>query len=251
MVIHQRGLVHQQLDDQESAIADFDTALPLVPEPHVTYAARGTSYLLSDRKPLAIRDLSEAIERAPGVWAYWYFRGIAHEANDNPQAALSDYENAAWLEPSNAELMTHKANLRADLGDYEGAVEDHSMAIKLDPDNASSLNGRAWNLYLLERNLDGALEDARRANALEPDAFHITDTMAHVLSGLGRREEAMTWFDRAFELGGEWAITWYQRELAAKGYYTGAIDGQAGPQTRSAMEACVHDDCRLLAGSEP
>jgi tetratricopeptide (TPR) repeat protein len=191
IVIHQRGTVHQQLGDQESAIADFDLALPLVLEKHVTFAVRGSSYLLSERPFPAIQDLSEAIAWAPGIWTYWYLRGIGHEAADNLPAALSDYETAALLEPANAEIMTHMASVRSWLGDYDGAVDDHSVAIGIDPENVTALNGRAWNLILLDRDLEDALVDAQRADVLDPDSFEIADTMAHVLSGLGRRQQAM------------------------------------------------------------
>ena len=249
IVLHQRGVVHQQLGDQESAIADFDMALPMVLEKHVTFAARGSSYLLSGRMAPAIADLSEAITLAPDVWKYWYLRGIGQEAVGNPLEALKDYDSAARLEPTNAEIMTHRAAVRSGLGDLEGAVADHGIAVGLDPENITALNGRAWNLFLLDRNLEDALADVEQADVLNPDSFKIADTMGHLLSGLGRGEEAMIWFDRAAVLGGEGAVSWYQQELAAKGYYAGEIDGQMSPQTRSAMEACVRDDCRLLAGS--
>ena len=73
------------------------------------------------------------------------------------------------------------------------------------------------------------------------------DTQAHLLSALGRPEEALDSFLRAAELGGPERILWYQEELAAKGYLDGEPTGLLDEATREAFEACVRDDCRLLA----
>lgn len=58
IVLNQSVVVHQQLGDQENANADFDMALPLVVEKHVTFAARDSSNLLSGRLDVAIGELS-------------------------------------------------------------------------------------------------------------------------------------------------------------------------------------------------
>ena len=251
MVFHQRGEAKRELGDYEGGIEDFNMALPLVPQPEKTYAARGLTYLTAGDYEQAIDDLSIAIDYAPEDWVNWYIQGLANEAAGNTRAALIGYSSALRFGPENASIMLRRANVRGELGDYKGAIADHSRVLAIDPDDASAYNGRAWNRFMAEIELEEALVDAERAVELSPEDFNSVDTVAHLLSSLGRPDESLVWFQKASDLGGEILITWYQEELAAKGYYDGAVDGLMNASTLVALEACVREDCRLLADANP
>ncbi len=92
-----------------------------------------------------------------------------------------------------------------------------------------------------------ALGDVERSLTDRPDSLDAIDTRAHVLAALGRRNEALSEFERVMRVGGaDWVRT-YQEALAKHGYYRGAIDGGAyRPQTKAALVACLKAGCRLL-----
>ncbi len=65
-------------------------------------------------------------------------------------------------------------------------------------------------------------------------------------AGLGRQSEALAVFERVMRVGGaDWVRT-YQEALAKQGYYRGAIDGANGPNTHTALVACLEAGCRVL-----
>jgi uncharacterized Ntn-hydrolase superfamily protein len=99
------------------------------------------------------------------------------------------------------------------MADRERAIVGEMLAgaLEEEPDDADYLNNLAWfcatgNVFLPE-----ALEAARRAVALEPEAAYIIDTLAETQFRMGSVEEAITTIERAIELDPESA--YYKEQL--------------------------------------
>lgn len=251
MFLHQRGLAHDALGDPESAIADFTQALPLVLEPDKTFSARGLARAEIGQFDKAIYDFTQAINVDPHEPANWHMRGILYMETGDLEAALADYDKAVALDPANIMALAGRAELKARMGDDGGAIDDYGILIKMEPRFAPAYNGRAWRRYIAGIDYADALEDIEIGIALEPGNTDFVDTRAHLLSALGRGDEALDAFLEAAALGGPPRILWYESELAAKGYLDETPDGDLDEATRQAFAACIRDDCRLLDGSEP
>ena len=250
MFLHQRGLAHDALGDPGRAVEDFTAALPLVTEPDKTFSARGLARAQLGLYDKAIYDFTQAITADPHGAGNWYLRGILEIETGDYEAALADMDQAVALDPSNVMALAGRAELKGRMGDRGGAIDDYGLLIRMEPRFAPAYNGRAWHRYIAGIDYSEALQDIEIGMALEPDNTDFVDTQAHLLSALGRPEEALDSFLHAAELGGPERILWYQEELAAKGYLDGKPSGLLDEDTREAFEACVRDDCRLLADSD-
>ena len=251
MFLHQRGLAHSALGETEEAIDDLTQALPLVLEPEKTFSARGLARAQIGEFDKAIYDLTQAINADPHVSENWHVRAMLNAQVGNLEAALEDFDHTVALDPHNIMAMAGRAETKGRMGDTGGAIDDYGLIIKMEPRFAPAYNGRAWLRYEARIDYVEALEDIEIGIALEPDNTDFVDTRAHLLSALGRQEEALDAFLEAAELGGPGRIGWYQVELAGKGYLDEEPNGQIDEETRAAFEACVRDDCRLLDGAVP
>lgn len=93
---------------------------------------------------LAAPDLP-ATERAWVLAARARTRGTAEEA-------LADLDEAVRLDPNRAEWHDRRANLRFDLGDNKGALEDESAILAIDPGNLVARRAHGVLLMRLQRN---------------------------------------------------------------------------------------------------
>jgi uncharacterized Ntn-hydrolase superfamily protein len=116
-----------------------------------------------------------------------------------------------------------QAHIRyADMYDAEGEMgmadrerrmvgEMLAEALEQEAEDADYLNNLAWFCATGDVFLDEALEAAKRAVALEPEAAYILDTLAEVYFRLGNTEDAITTIERAIEIDPESA--YYKEQL--------------------------------------
>jgi uncharacterized Ntn-hydrolase superfamily protein len=100
-----------------------------------------------------------------------------------------------------------------EMADRERGMVGEMLARALDEEteDADYLNNLAWFCATGEVFLEQALEAARRAVGLEPEAAYIIDTLAEVQFRLGNAEEAVRTIERAIELDPESA--YYKEQL--------------------------------------
>ncbi len=115
----------------------------------------------------------------------------------------------ATLDTATAKLGETPAILRArGAAFFEGerlaeAVETYERVLALEPDSVAALNFIAYTLADEGRDLEHALEYARRAVELEADNPLVRDTLGWAHFRMGDFEEARTELERAVELGGD------------------------------------------------
>lgn len=155
---YRRGVTYAQLGQQESALADLNTAVrlapevktsnelglralnSLLPETHalnlvvLVRSARADLYQKMNRPKDAIDDLDKAIALDPRRTNLWHTRGLLHMEMGNAAAAIADFSALlARRESTNwrfARGISYFAN-----GDLAEAEEDFMMAAKMDPKN--------------------------------------------------------------------------------------------------------------------
>jgi tetratricopeptide (TPR) repeat protein len=126
-----RGWLRARIGDFEDAVADFSTALELVPTYGDAYRLRAWAFLKMERY----------------------------------ECALDDIEEDLRLRPENAETRTTYGDVLRAMGRDAEALAEYERALAWDSDSASAFIGRA---YLRYRNDDwpNAIADFRRGMAL-------------------------------------------------------------------------------------
>ncbi len=132
-------------------------------------------------------------------------------------------------DPHDADARRQRALARENLGDYDAALEDWDGLLAADPEHSADHRGRAWTLYLAERDTEAfraidravalddqdpenhvilgkmllcqaqypqALEAGRRALALDEEGAG-SSVVGQALARLGRDDEALAQLDRA------------------------------------------------------
>ena len=89
------------------------------------------------------------------------------------------------------------------IGNDRKAMRCYDKVLRLDPDNATTLNNYAYYLSLAGRKLKKAEKMSRTSLDLEPDNPSYLDTYGWILHLLGRDQEAKPYFKRAMIYGGK------------------------------------------------
>lgn len=152
------GLARYQISDCEGAIADFSQAIRVNPYDTFGYINRAYARSQLGDNQGAIEDYSYAIKLNPN----------ADDGNKSISPKIRSFFQAFKINPDDAKGYNNRANLRYDMGDYEGAVSDYSEALKINPDDVDSLFNRANARYDFGYK-EGAIEDYNQVIKINPD----------------------------------------------------------------------------------
>jgi tetratricopeptide (TPR) repeat protein len=131
------------------------------------------------------------------------------EQKANTESAVAMAELALKLRPDNSYLLQSTARIYCQLDKTDKALEIYGPElIKNHWDKASDLNSYAWFWAGLGKNLDSALEAAKRAIELSPESY-IWDTLSLVYSKLNRNEEALKAAEAALKLAEDAQETYF------------------------------------------
>lgn len=231
-----RAKLHLECGDPRAALDDADTALRLDEEYLLAFEVRALAYRDLGDLPRAADDFSRAASDpnaiAPRIGLLFVLHqlqewlGLAAAADellarspDQPQAlelrgraalALGEPARAAGYFTRLIEKIPHRAAgyaLRASAHEAAGhaasAASDYVQALKIEPNDAGTLNQLAW-LFATDatlRNPSQAKELATRACELSDwsEAGHL-DTLAVACAELGELAEAVKWMEKAIAL---------------------------------------------------
>lgn len=238
--------VYQQ--DLDKAEEQFTKAIDLSPEFGLLYSRRGFARLLDDRIADALADFDIAVGMGVAQPETFMYRGIAQDALNDTEEALADFSRAIDLDPSMASAWYQRGVIHMMENTYSKALEDLDVAAQLSP-SADYLNALAW-VYVSAT--DKRYRDAARGLELVNDSLAFeenadnTDTAAAAYVLLGKPQEALSYYLKAMDLGGEERVILYQEYLAETGHYRGDVDGMNGPEIIAAILAFSKDGRVLL-----
>lgn len=164
---------------------------------------RRDAYLLEAELHKDDRNLDAELDSyARGLAAYpddvplLYSRALMWERRDDIPRAEADLRRILAIDADDVNALNALGYTLADRTDrYQEALELISRAIAAEPDNAAIIDSYGWVLYRLGRN-EEALVELRRAFTKQKDA-EIGAHVAEVLWVLGRKDEAMKYFEEA------------------------------------------------------
>lgn len=166
-----RGWGRFFVDQEETALADLDRAVEMLPNDGIGYFRRGTVFDRRGKFSLALKDLKRAIELAPADGHSHRQYGVTlYETGDLAQA-LAQFDAAAALMPNDALSLTWRAQTNLALKHVDAAIADDNRAKRLgatDEDLVDTFN--EVGLVLDEqKDFAGAARLYERAIALKED----------------------------------------------------------------------------------
>ena len=195
----ERGNQLWRLRRYPEAIQAFEAAIKQKPKfIHLAYYGKGLALHWSGKYPEAITALQQAVQSKPGFVPAWNQLSVVYRDSNQLDKALAAIDKAIQLQPNNPNLYNEKwavlsalkrykeaaaainkaielspraafynnrGNVRNDLGDKPGAIDDFNQAIKINPNYAKAYGNRAYVYYQLG-DKQKAREDLQRAAQL-------------------------------------------------------------------------------------
>ena len=150
------------------------------------------------------RDLDPANISAQTLLIY------ATERTEGEEAALAECREALkWVSGAKerSSIYSSMGNYLYQLGYENKAFKSFEQALKLNPDDITTLNNYAYFLSLSGKKLRKAEKMSRRVLESNPDIDSYLDTYGWILHLLGRDEQAKPYFKRAMIYGGKESVT--------------------------------------------
>lgn len=158
-----------------------------------------------------IKTSKAAIEVFPNQPLPYFFGGFANNRKANHAEAIKLLKQGTLIGSDNT---TMAVNMYSQLGDaynstkeYEKSDESFEEALRLDDENATTLNNYSYYLSVRNERLEDAEEMAVKANKIEPDNSSFQDTYGWILYRLRKYEEAKDWLEKAYSNGGDKSST--------------------------------------------
>lgn len=146
-VYFQRGLVYENLDLPEKALADYVTCLKL--DARRTDALNNKAVQLAklQRYEEAISTFSELVDLDREVFLGYRNRGLCRFDMRDDAGALQDYDTALKLNPDDASSWFQRGNVYMAMDHLDAAESDFSKALELDAEFAKAWMNRGVARY--------------------------------------------------------------------------------------------------------
>jgi tetratricopeptide (TPR) repeat protein len=159
----------------------------------------GTALLNLGRHDDALAVFDKAVQLEPNDASLWNNLGNVCIGSNRTPEAIASFQRALALDPGHWDSAYKAGVLLQQQGRSEAALTCLDICVKLQPDHAAALHIRAMALHAVKRFAE-ALDDNRRADALDPQNPYIQNNLGRDLLELGQPEQALNWIDSALKL---------------------------------------------------
>jgi tetratricopeptide (TPR) repeat protein len=188
-VYARRADVHAAMGNADLAEADLGEALERDPSRSELWVGRGYIRLSGGRYGDACDDLTVALGIDGDDLEARRLRGIALEALGRYEEAFVDYDHVVQGAPS-AEAFANRADVSGAMQNLGDAEADYTQALVYDDHSVHALLGRA-RLRGARSDYQGALEDLSIAIERDPEGLELRRLRGLALVGLGRHSDAV------------------------------------------------------------
>ncbi len=222
------GQTYQELEKFNKAETNFRQALAYQPDLSEAHQSLGLILVVNKKYQEAVSVLKPLSDIDPGNETIAQALATAYEKVGEPDQAIQVLKAAITLNNDRLPLLLRLANLLANKGDLEGAVHiiDHALgldrssslvnlrgifvalqrkeaeaipyfkeAIDLDPKNIPAFRNLAQ-AYMVEDNIENAMEVANRGLALYPNSEDLLSIKAQILQHSEHIDEAIRIFEK-------------------------------------------------------
>ncbi|MCF0179532.1 MAG: tetratricopeptide repeat protein [Bacteroidales bacterium] len=194
-----RGIARQNLKDYEGAIEDFSEGLKIQPENKVFLRNLGVSYALKKDYQRADSCFESFISIFPSEPTAYLTRAQLRMEMKDSIGALENLNKALALDKSSAYAFALRGMIFEDQEKHSEAIEDMDMAIKLDPEQVSYYINRGLIKYNTN-DIRGALQDYDAAIELDPSNVISLYNRGLLRAQLGDRNKAISDFSAVLEI---------------------------------------------------
>ena len=195
LTAHSNGIM-----DRDTALSAAEHALGRALELDSTlalgYVARGWVARLRADYAAADAALARAIDLQPGLAEAYMQRMFALGGLGRFAEARAALEHALELDPLNGYYNRWMGNVQLALGDFERAAIYDRRAVEFEPSQANAYAGLG-DIAIMTGHLDDGLVSYLKGIREDPGHAHITALIGAIYVGLGDRDRARLWFDKA------------------------------------------------------
>ena len=166
--LYQRALIHNALEDYESAIADFLETIRLIPGHSGALIGLPDAYALAGQTEEALAAFKKALESDPENSLIYNNRGLFLQETAKNQEAIADFSRAIEFDEEYIDAYLNRGYVLAETGEFLAAESDYTRAIGLDPEDPSAFSMRA-DARLKQRKLTEAIDDYKKSIKLQPN----------------------------------------------------------------------------------
>lgn len=174
------GRIHHRAGRLAQALAAYDQSLAADSTNPDVIRLRAETLLALNQTPQAIAGFSDFLKHGQPIGDVYRARGLALAKIGNYRAAMNDYTRSLELEPDSPNILTRRGWAYL-LQAQQLALADFDEAIKQNPDNGDSYNGRGYARVMLG-DYAAAVKDADDATVRGPKAFEIYYNAATIFS---------------------------------------------------------------------
>jgi tetratricopeptide (TPR) repeat protein len=193
-----RGVCHDHLSQGAEALACYNTCLALAPQSPWAYLNRAFTHLRQQSYKQAAADLDQVIALRPDLVEAYKHRAIARQGLKQYAEAAADLSRALELGAAPTHVYFLRAAVRERAGDSAGAEQDRAEGLRRPPTDEMGWLTRGY--ARMNADPKAALDDFDQALKLNARSLAALQNKAHILSKLGRNEEAAKVLDKAVEL---------------------------------------------------
>ena len=221
--LHLMGLLSIQAGQFDHAVEWVAGAIRREPKP-LYLTTLGTVLLQQGRGADGLKAFQKAAELEPGNAERWQNLGMVLADLQRPDDAILSFQHALELAPGSWDAARKLAILLQQAGRSEEALVALDRCEALKPGDVQMLGLRADTRLSLGHYAD-ALGDLERLRLLDPANADLCNQLGNCLSALGRSEQALSAYDKAFALGDTHALKNKAIALEQLGRFDLAIAG--------------------------
>jgi eukaryotic-like serine/threonine-protein kinase len=230
--------------DPDRARAHYTFALAVQPDQPLLRTRRARLALHSRRASEALADADRVLGQYPEHLPALKCRAVAYQQLGRHQEAIDDFSALLRFVPNDFELLERRADSYAALGRRAPADEDRRKAARLQEEQPTSLNNRAWRLVvgpILDRDPELALRLATHAVAIAPDNAIFRNTLGVAQYRNGLYGEAIASLERSLPADKD-AAAYDYFFLAMSHHQTGNAAGARDYLSRAIQWCETHPD---------
>jgi tetratricopeptide (TPR) repeat protein len=162
-------LTQNDENDKHQVIKHLSKSISLNPKYVEAYRLRGIVYQQLQENELALKDSNQLVALRPNNSDSYLLQSTARENLNDLPGALSSFNQAIYLSPQDASIYYLRATFKMSrLGNFSSALLDYNQAIQLDDNSNIYFLGRC-NVKIQLQDLNAALKDCNQSIFLEKE----------------------------------------------------------------------------------
>lgn len=204
MAYNNRGIISLEEGNYDRAALDFDTAISLDPENALAYMNRGRVYHAGGSYERAVEYYSEALalDGACPLAGTGKSLAIARKPLGKEGSPVRHVPppRKPWdigaMDPLKPDVLAADATRKLNNNDYKAAIDECTLAISLDPGNASAYLSRGAALIITNQSTSDpgfhmGVDDLQKCDQLHPECVFVHMYLCDAYLRMGRVKEAL------------------------------------------------------------